>query len=68
VPSHGETDLEGLWVFLTPMSRKDHSTGGDMAFRANKGVVLEATESHRVHPNILGPEILSHASCNKISK
>jgi hypothetical protein len=38
----------GLWVLLTPMSQEDYSTHCAMAARANKGVVLKATDSHRV--------------------
>jgi hypothetical protein len=38
----------GLWVLLTPMSHEDYSTHCAMAARANKGVVLKATDSHRV--------------------
>ena len=49
----------GLWSLLTPMSHEDYSTHCAMASRANKGVVLKATDSHRVLRDHLRKDQLS---------
>src|ERR1700730_13196766 len=53
----------GLGVLLTPMSREDHSTQCDMASRATKGVVLKATNSHRVLRDHVRKDQLSVTRC-----
>jgi hypothetical protein len=45
------------------MSRKDHSTHRAMASRANKGVVLKATDSHRVLRDHVRKDQLSVTRC-----
>jgi hypothetical protein len=52
-------DGHRLGVILTTMSHEDYSTLCDMAFRTNEGMVLEATDSHRV---ILGHVQQDHLS------
>ena len=45
------------------MSREDYSTHCDMASRANKGVVLKATDSHRVLRDHVRKDQLSVTRC-----
>src|SRR3984893_13490897 len=52
-----------LGVLLTPMSREDYSAHCAMASRANKGVVLKATESHRVLRDHVRKDQLSVTRC-----
>jgi len=52
-----------LGVLLTPMSHEDYSTHCAMASRANKGVVLKATDSHRVLWDHVRKDQLSVTPC-----
>ena len=45
------------------MSREDYSTNSEMASRANKGVVLKATDSHRVLRDHVRKDQLSVTRC-----
>jgi hypothetical protein len=53
----------GLRGLLAPMSHEDYSTHCAMASRATKGVVLEATNSHRVLRDDVRKDQLSVTRC-----
>ena len=53
----------GLGFLLTPMSHEDYSTHCAMASRATKGVVLKATNSHRVLRDHVRKDQLSVTRC-----
>src|SRR3984893_12350948 len=52
-----------LGVLLTPMSHEDYSTHCAMASRANKGVVIKATDSHRVLRDHVRKDQISVTRC-----
>ena len=63
VPSGGQIDLEGAWVPLHAHVSEDYSAHSDMASRANKSVVLKATDSRRVLRDHVREDQLSVTCC-----